>query len=166
MDSNRAHVVQMGGLEVKRGPAILSCIGLGSCLGVIAYDSENRIGGMANVMLPTAFGTDDDPGTRYANVAVPGLVEQMVQQGADSSRIKTAIVGGAQVFKSPNGASRFDIGTRNRQAVVSECERLGVPVVGEDTGGDAARTVYFDLSSGLVVVRTAAGGDKALCRLS
>ncbi|MFP4402861.1 MAG: chemotaxis protein CheD [Candidatus Woesearchaeota archaeon] len=45
-------VIGMGKLVVVNQPAILSGIGLGSCVGLMLYDSVKKVSGMAHIMLP------------------------------------------------------------------------------------------------------------------
>lgn len=154
----------MGQFEVHRGAGILTCTGLGSCLALLAYDAQERVGGIANIMLPEFFGTGEVPSGRFANTAVPALIEKMVDQGADASRIRAALVGGARMFRIGSASQSADLGGRNRSVALAKLEELSVECVAEDTGGDTARTVHFDCNTGLIVVRSTAG-DKALCKL-
>jgi chemotaxis protein CheD len=164
MSTATCHVVPMGQLEVRKGSIIFTCTGLGSCLAVLAYDPGERIGGLANVMLPESFGSGEAPLARFASTAVPALIDHMTAAGADITRIQAAIVGGARMFRTAEANPSLDLGGRNRTIALLKLEELDVPCVAEDTGGDAARTVHLDCNSGLVVVRST-GGDKALCKL-
>jgi chemotaxis protein CheD len=54
------------------------------------------------------------------------------------------------------------IGERNVLATREALSRAGVPVVGEDTGGDYGRSVYFHVESGRIEIRSYAHGVRAL----
>ncbi|MFW5990648.1 MAG: response regulator [Candidatus Nanoarchaeia archaeon] len=45
-------VVGMGRLYVVNEPVTLTCIGLGSCIGLMVYDRQKGIAGLAHIMLP------------------------------------------------------------------------------------------------------------------
>jgi len=63
------------------GSCPMSCIGLGSCIGLIIHDRERETGGMAHVMLPTSQGRSGRPG-KYADTAIPFLLEKMESAGS------------------------------------------------------------------------------------
>ncbi len=82
---NGDFIVGMGRIVVERDPAVLSCIGLGSCIGVSLYDKEKKIGGLAHIMLPDSEGTQPPEITTAIiacqnvslSIDVRGLFEQM-----------------------------------------------------------------------------------------
>lgn len=116
-------------------------------------------------MLPQSAGSSDHPG-RYANLAVKDLVEQMVAEGAQIERIQLAIAGGARVFRGTGQAGEaLDIGGRNTLAVLSAIGSLELNCVAQDTGGELARTLAMDSSTGRVTVKSTCGGEKLLCNL-
>ncbi len=45
-------IVGMGKFFVVDQPATLTCLGLGSCVGLMLYDEEKKISGLAHIMLP------------------------------------------------------------------------------------------------------------------
>ena len=67
--------------------------------------------------------------------------------------LQAQLVGGAQMF--PQGASAIaSIGEQNVRAARGILGRLSIPVVFEDIGGQAGRTVIFDNATGRVSVKT------------
>jgi len=63
------------------------------------------------------------------------------------------LVGGARMF--PMGhASISSIGDQNVEAARKALREKNIPVVFEDTGGTAGRTVTFDNATGKVLVKT------------
>lgn len=158
-------VVSVGVAELKTGTnsCVLASFGLGSCVAVAMFDPFMKVGGLAHVMLPDSRGEKPGEGVngRFADVAVPTLVKELVQRGARRNRLRCKIVGGAQMFEIPGAQKRetslaagppAQIGARNIEAVKHELERLRIPLVGEDTGGNYGRTVKFDSSTGSVEV--------------
>lgn len=146
-------------LEVHDGDETLTSYGLGSCLAIALYDPTTEIGGLAHAMLPNGDATDSGdakPG-KYADTAIRALLRRMVEEGANYTSVEAKIAGGSDMFKF-NNAGRA-VGQRNADAAKEELERLGVPLVAEDTGGNHGRTVEFTPGTGTLLIRTADGED-------
>jgi len=162
-----AVLVGMADIQVLRGGGQLTCLGLGSCIGLCGFDPVSKVAGMVHVMLPEAFAGKlvEKPG-KFADTGIPALLEAMKKAGAETSRIIFAMAGGAQVFKfGANAESRLDIGARNAVAVTNALKQLGMKVVASDTGGNNGRTVNFTVETGAFTVRTVTAGEKTLCNL-
>ena len=163
-----AQMVGMAEVKVCRAPdAILMALGLGSCVGICGYDAQAGVAGLAHVVLPSSAASaagSTTPG-KFADTAVPLLLETMRRQGACLDQIVVALVGGAQLFAG-NGIGRgLDIGPRNAQAVQAEIERLGLRLAATDLGGTTGRTIHLT-GSGLVRVKTIGQGERPLVDLS
>ena len=161
-----AVLVGMAEIQVIRGRGQLTCLGLGSCIGLCGFDPSG-IAGMVHIMLPEEFNSKgvERPG-KFADTGIPALLNQLENAGASRDRLDFAMAGGAQVFKfGAASATRMDIGGRNIQATHRAIQNLGLKLVAEDTGGNSGRTVIFDIESGIYAVRTVTGGDRALCNL-
>lgn len=130
--------------------------GLGSCVGVVLYDPEAAIAGLAHVMLPSPPGPEPVNTAKYGSTAIPWLAEQLRAHGANLRRLCAKLAGGAQMF-APSRSDLLRVGPRNVEAVLSALDTLGVPVVAQDTGGHVGRTIEFDVSTGALSVRTARG---------
>ena len=145
--------------KASRQPGTLVTYALGSCVGVALYDPLTRIGGLSHIMLPSsslcADGAADDR-MKYADTAIPDLVQELERIGAGRASLNAKIVGGANMFKSTGAFHADTIGDRNIAAARSELARLGIPVVAEDVGDSYGRTVYFLLADGKVEVRSLA----------
>lgn len=154
-------VLGLGEHAVRRGEAHLAALGLGSCVAVVLYDAEHRVGGMAHVVLPSQSLSRDRarPG-RFPETAVPLLIEEMLRQGAEHRAIKARLVGGAAMFGSLIPAGTMHMGQRNVSACRAAVRVANVPVVGEAVGGERGRSLWFDVASGTVTVRSV--GDAAV----
>lgn len=142
-------------LVVSDGDDTLKSYGLGSCLAIALYDPDTAIGGLAHVMLPdgdAAENSDRKPG-KYADTAIRALLRRMVEQGASYTTVEAKIAGGSDMFEFESFGE--GVGQRNVTAAKEELEKLGVPILAEDVGGEYGRTVEFELESGTLVVRTA-----------
>lgn len=160
-------LVGMSEIKICKGSGVLTCLGLGSCIGVIAYDPVSEVAGMVHVMLPESFKDKvvDKPG-KFANTGIPQMIRMIEAEGAEKRRLKFSYAGGAQVFKYGAETTRtLDVGTRNGAAVKDELGKISARILGSDIGGTCGRTVTFDLTTGEVKVRTVSGGEKVLCNL-
>ncbi len=163
--------VGLGELRVAaNSEVILACYGLGSCVGVAIYCPVNRVGALAHVMLPTcALAHQPLKKAKYADSAIPDMLEQMERMGAQRRLVVAKIVGGARMFSMPGRRGRegemgyrLQVGERNVEAVKSTLKRLKINLAGEDTGGDYGRTIRFALSDGSVLVSSVRHGVKKL----
>lgn len=143
--------VPAGEHRVGQGDGILAVAGLGSCVALMLFDPETRVGGLAHVLLPDpTFASQPERHWRYATTAVPELVRELVRAGASRSRLRARLVGGASMFQEIMPKDQPNIGERNVAAARSALFEHGVPVVGEQVGGSFGRSVEFDLGSGRV----------------
>jgi chemotaxis protein CheD len=153
MDQEPQTVVRMGELSVSSTPGhVLTSIGLGSCIGLVLLEPARPLAGLAHIVLPTSNGRPDPAGGRFADQAVPALLEQMALIGALRSRLQAVLAGGAQIIAA-GGSSLLDIGGRNERAAREALEQSGVAVEAAATGGRTGRTLRVYVGSGVVTVR-------------
>lgn len=144
----------------------IRALGLGSCIGLCVYDPVARLACIAHIMLPeTNRSSGGQPG-KYADSAVPYVVEQMTKRGALKSRLRSAIVGGAQLFSFEGASERLDVGKRNTEAVKRQLTGVGVRLMAEDVGGKSGRTVTLSSLTGDVVVKQSGVGERRLVSLA
>jgi chemotaxis protein CheD len=135
----------------ERG-AGLAALGLGSCIGIAAYDPEARVAGMAHVMLPdSTLASAPGPPGKYADTAVPALLEEMRRLGASPGRLVVKIAGGAQMFATAGGT--LNIGARNAVSVRAALAAAGLRVRAAETGGTSGRTLELWVDDGRTTVR-------------
>ncbi|EMA42945.1 chemotaxis protein CheD [Halobiforma nitratireducens] len=141
-------------LAISDGDETLKSYGLGSCLAIALYDPDSGIGGLAHAMLPdgdTAENSERKPG-KYADTAIRALLRRMVEKGASYTSVEAKIAGGSDMFEFESFGD--GVGQRNVVAAREELDKLGVPLVAEDVGGDRGRTVEFTPGSGTLMVKT------------
>ena len=166
-------LIQVGLAESHVGAdsgVVMACYGLGSCVGVALYCPVTRVGALAHVMLPTcALAQPPFKKAKYADSAIPEMLERMEQIGAQRRMIVAKIAGGAKMFTAPglqsrqgDAGSRLLVGERNVEAVKSTLSKLKINLAGEDTGGDYGRTIRFALSDGSLRVSSIRHGEKRL----
>jgi len=143
----------MGELAVSRVSGhLLASIGLGSCIGLVLVDDTRPLAGLAHIMLPVSNGDLESPIGKFADRAVPALLDEMTSIGASRSRLHAVLVGGAQMF-SCGSSTGVDIGRRNEEATRDALAAAGITVRKTATGGSKGRTVRVHVATGLVTVK-------------
>ena len=156
-------VVRVSELIVTEAPATLMAIALGSCVAVALHDPTTRIGGLAHVLLPSqAMGRIAGQPGRYAQTAVPALIERMIARGARTPSIVARLVGGASMFVSLSPPGTIQMGDRNVVAAREALHRHGIRLIGEAVGGDFGRTAAFDLDTGRITITSYNRGGQLL----
>jgi chemotaxis protein CheD len=152
-------VVRMGEASASNTPGdVLACIGLGSCIGLALVDRARGVAALGHVMLPASSTPDVPQPHKFADLAVPLLIDLAVAHGAMRRRLEAALVGGAAMFQF--GGSGQDIGARNAQAVTALLEAARVPIRATATGGGSGRTVRVHVGTDLSITVRAAGGPE------
>jgi len=145
--------VSMGKGAVTRAPHIISSPGLGSCVVVALYDTEQKLGGLAHIMLPDSNSLNGyHPPYHCADTAIATLIRELWSMRATPQNMVAKLVGGAKMFLSSDDLSP-GIGEQNIISVKYILKRKQIPVIGENTGGNCGRSVEFYLDSGKVVVK-------------
>lgn len=132
--------------------AVFLVPGLGSCVGLVLYDAQAGLAAMAHIMLPQSNGNLGDRPAKFADTAVPLLVEVLEDRGAKRERLIAKAAGGAQMFRSQGNF--LAVGVRNSEAVQAALEAEGVPVLASDLGGTWGRTVRFHIGTWTLQVRS------------
>jgi chemotaxis protein CheD len=152
-------VVRMGEAAASYNPGdVLACIGLGSCIGLTLVDRSKGVAALAHVMLPESTQPDPPQPHKFADLAVPALIELALANGASRSRLEACLVGGAAMFSF--GGSGQDIGQRNAQAVTRLLEKERIPVRASETGGSKGRTVKVAVGADITITVREAGGTE------
>jgi chemotaxis protein CheD len=154
----------IGALSVAQGEGTLIAQGLGSCIGIAAYEPLRRIAVLAHVMLPgpAPAGLSPDQRARHAPEAVAALVDVVEGRGGARGLLVVKIAGGAQVIRLAGREDRFQVGRRNVEAVRAALATHGLRVAAADTGGNAGRTLALAAATGAVTVRPVSGAERAL----
>ena len=137
----------------------LSTLGLGSCIAIALHDPVARVGGLAHILLPdVSMARDRSNPAKFAQTAVPVLVERMTALGARKIRIRAKIAGGASMFASLLPRNALNVGERNIAATRGALAAAGIALVGEDVGSDHGRNVFLYVDDGRVEVRSLSKG--------
>ncbi len=139
--------VGVGDLKIARSPKVIKT-SLGSCVGVVLYDSEQKIGGMLHLMLPNCKDRNGKL-SKYADTGIPLLLNLMINEAkANKNMLKARIFGGAKMFTV--NSDLFDIGKSNIIETKNILERIGVRLVASRLGGTKGHQISLDTESGIV----------------
>lgn len=160
-------ILNVGIAEIKTGksPYVLRTT-LGSCIGVVLYQPDLKIGGIAHIMLAQdSLGRDKlkNPG-KYAETALPKLLELMNKEGCKPGSYSARIFGGASMFKNIHSNFLQHIGEDNIQYVKKFLKDMNITVLVDDTGGHEGRTISLYMDDGRILLKKA-GIEKFLYRV-
>jgi len=150
--------VPIGQFKVARAPIVLITHNLGSCVGIALYEVYHKIGGLAHITLPSYKAIDNlqEKNPKFADTALPLMIEKMKEIGANISFMVAKIAGGGDMFGLlPNAPLELDIGKQNVQAVRRCLQQYSIKVITEEVLGTIPRTMELDLNTGKVTLRTA-----------
>ena len=134
------------------GPS-LAALGLGSCVGLSAWDPVTRVGGLAHFMLPS--GTRAGNPVKYIDTGLPWFLTALAGAGARPRRSQFKAAGGAAMFLGVSGS--LEVGRRNVAALSEALGALGIELSAQDLGGTIGRSIELDLATGQLTVRTIRG---------
>lgn len=151
--------VGIADLNLVLPPDKIMTIGLGSCIGIALYDKRTKISGLAHIMLPdsTQFKVVNKP-LKFADLAIPILIDKMIEKGCGKEDLIAKIAGGASMFNFSDKSMVSDIGKRNAEAVKNVLKKQSIPVVAEETGGNKGRTMILDSVTGIVTLKVVGQG--------
>lgn len=136
--------VGMADLNVCTSPDGITTLGLGSCVGVVLFDSASKICGMVHVMLPDSTAVKNNSNiAKFADTGIKELLKRLERMGVKRMKLKAKIAGGAQMFAFDSKSEMMRIGDRNVEACKKMLRELQIPIVAEDTGLNYGRTVTF-----------------------
>ncbi|MBI2815126.1 MAG: chemotaxis protein CheD [Opitutae bacterium] len=154
-------VIGVGDMAVSNNAqVILSTYALGSCIGVVAYDSVGKVGGLLHLMLPDAGISAEKAAQQpamFATTGLPLLFRAMSGLKAERHRVRILVVGGAGMLA---GSDPFRIGERNTAMTLEILRAQGLSVTHQQVGGSINRTVHLEVGSGAVDLKTPVGGSQ------
>lgn len=145
----------LGEMHVSDDPdTVLKCLGLGSCIGLCVFDPVARVAGMTHIVLPESGYRDSGslPG-KFADTAVPTLVQVMLRKGAVKPRMIAKMAGGAQMLQALSGETGIEMGARNVEMTKKALAKEGLGLAASDTGGSRGRSLWFEVGTGKLMVK-------------
>ncbi|NOX26189.1 MAG: chemotaxis protein CheD [Deltaproteobacteria bacterium] len=141
---------------------VLITYSLGSCIGVVLWDPDAKVGALLHYMLPDSGIDASRAATKpfmFADKGVPRMFKEIYKHGAKKSRMKVYVVGGSQVMDE---AGMFNIGKRNQMIIRKMFMKNNVMITREDVGGNVNRTISLEVGTGLVRMKVSGKGEVIL----
>ena len=152
--------VGMADYKVASGEEVLITLGLGSCVGVVIYDSSKKIAGMAHIMLPSSLEIKNNYNKmKFADTCIDLMLEELIKLKVSKSSLKAKIAGGAQMFSVSLNTESLNIGKRNVIAVKEKLKSLNIPIIAEDVLGNHGRTIKFDCNNQQLNIKSIGKGE-------
>jgi len=147
------NIVGIADMKIARAEGVLITYALGSCVGVCLYDPIVKLGGMVHIMLPEALATGNNNVFKYADTGIRETIRKMEVFGARKDRMVCKIAGGARMFEVQATGPLGNIGERNAISVKEILKSERIRLLKEDIGSNYARTLSFDVSTGMAKIK-------------
>jgi chemotaxis protein CheD len=140
---------------------------LGSCISIVMWHPELKIGGMCHYML-SSRGDKNIPvlDGRYGDEAILMFFQEAIRHNSNPNDYIVKIFGGGNMFSRPENnvpcisspcseviQECRNVSCRNIIKGVSLLEQYGFSIKSRDLGGTQSRNIIFDIESGDVWVR-------------
>ena len=146
------YVVTVADFKAGKDGDVLVTHALGSCLGLMAYDPEAKIGGLLHAMLPLSKINPEKAQANpfmFVDTGLPEMLRHIFGLGCKKSRMIVKAAGCGQ----PLGNNEvFRIGDRNFTVLKKLLWKNNIMLKSKEVGGQASRTIHFDLSTGQVIL--------------
>ncbi len=153
--------VQIAQMVLSQAPSVLVTKGLGSCLGITFFDPLKKIGAMAHPMLPDfSKGRLQANPSRFVNSVIMNVLEELKKKGCSASRLEIKMFGGAHMFSFINTDSVLNVGQKNIEMALTVFKELGLNILVQEVGGTFGRTIFLNLETGRVLIKTVSWGEK------
>lgn len=138
----------------KREDDVLVTYSLGSCVGVMVYDPEIRLGGMIHCMLPLSSvdprKAEEKP-FMFVDTGMMKFLKKLFDMGLSRSRAVVKVAGCSKILDNSN---LFRIGERNYTVLRKLLWKNGLMIKAENVGGSVSRTVRLEIATGRCILRS------------
>jgi len=154
MTDKTAITVGVADMKVSNDPnSSIITYALGSCIGLVAYDPQRKVGGLLHLQLPESENfvaqAKENP-AKFADTGITLLMDTLTAHGAAKNRLVVGMFGGANMLQDEHV---FQIGIRNIRAAKKMLWQAALFIKHEDVGGTSNRTVSLDLETGRIRVK-------------
>ena len=148
------NIIGIADMKMAQREGVLTTYALGSCIGICLYDQRIKLGALIHIMLPLNMEAGRKNTMKYADTGIRETLKMMEAKGANRASITAKIAGGAKMFEVTGGGSLGNIGQRNIESVHLILKNEGIKLLKEDVGGNVARTLSFDVATGMGNIRS------------
>lgn len=126
---------------------------LGSCVSVILWHSEFKVGGMCHIALPETNSAKNALNTRYADGAINSFITYMTDIDTQPRDYIVHLYGGGQMFNKDDKENYNDVGARNIEITHRLLTLYKFKIEKEDVSGPFYRHVGLNLHTGQIDLR-------------
>lgn len=147
LDEERMRIiVAQGDFAATGDPNVEISTVLGSCVAACLIDPVSRVGGMNHFLLPGDDANDiNSASRRYGVNLMELLINELLRLGARRKNMQAKLFGGASTC-----LKNFDTGDSNTRFALDFMHFERIPVVARCVGGDRARRIRFNPTTGAV----------------
>jgi len=161
-------IINVGIADIKIGtsPDEVLRTTLGSCIGIVLYNPDKKIGAISHIMLakdPTGKDAEKNP-MKYGETALPLLLKMMEEKGCSIGTYSARIFGGASMFRGINSSFLQNIGEQNIEITKKFLNDKKIPILVEDVAGHDGRTISLYLDDGRILLKKS-GSEKYLYKV-
>lgn len=136
--------INTGEVGISKGNHILTCRALGSCIALVLIDKQEKLGGIAHIMLPGKAPPKSKYPTRYAENAIKNLIAKLSSNKSSGCYLAFKI-GGGNVLKREDDI----ICKANSISILEILNEYKIPIIKESVGGFERRSVKYHVLSSL-----------------
>ena len=151
VDTQQTIDVGTADFAVAKGAYVLESRGIGSCVVVCLYDSDQKLGALCHIMLPAHPESSSLSPLRFADTAIPLVLDELASMGSHQQHLVAHLIGGASMFQDL-GEFVNKIGSQNIAAVQQALGQREIHIESMDVGGNTGRSVSFFLDNGSVSI--------------
>lgn len=155
IDKLNSFNVGMAKIVVVKEEQIANAI-LGSCIALALYNLQYQLACVAHIVLSRASGTASGHEGKFADTAVPKMLQLLQERGLPTKKLSAKIAGGASMFEA-NGP--FQVGKANFDVVCELLDRSRIPIEAQHVGGKKGRKITFSPRTGIMEIETI-GADR------
>jgi chemotaxis protein CheD len=131
---------------------------LGTCVSIILYNKQYKLGGILHGLLPSINDTNKNNAnaTHYIDSAFYIILEKFLSMGIRRDEIIAKVFGGACLLKS---MMKNCIAAKNIEISKILLEKEKIKVIAKDVGGQKARKLIFHPNNGEVYMKYIQNND-------
>lgn len=137
------------------GPACRIRTLLGSCVSIVLWHPQRKVGAMSHCLLPSrgSLKRHSKHDARYLDEAFYLMLRELLELDVPLAHCQAKVFGGGNMFPQHARSDQMHIGRKNGDMARALLEEADVPMVSEHLFGVGYRNIVFDIDSGDVWVR-------------
>lgn len=128
---------------------------LGSCVAIVLYNREHKVGAMCHGVMPTM--KSDETGInrfKYVDQSFLYMLKHFQKMGIEPKKLEVKVFGGSETLRIPNKKSRLtSVGKSNVYVAFRMIEKAKMNLTAFDVGGHTGRKIYFYTNTGEVLLK-------------